>query len=423
MSLHIPLSEYAKIARLQQMRRQRWFSLLLCVVLLLSGGLILYYQLIHIPAEPQAQFKYFPLPNPKPKPPTPKPVPPCGGHISDSASPSNISTNIILSSDSQVDNRIAPSLDDSPEMGIGQAGDIGNGWGTDGVGDIGDEGSLIGSETSGGSALTGVFYDLKQTAAGAASKITPQSFEAIMELFHRFLSKGWNERELREFYRSPRQLYASTFILPACDPRYAPIAYGCEDKVQPSAWVAHYKGKVRAPKSGRFRFVGAGDDVLAVRFGKKLVLEAGWAIPSLYLEKGADAHALGANPAYRTDAKAGKYADKKDYDFIPVDGVPHWNSALGGLTAGDSFTVVEGKSYDIEILISEIPGGQFGFALLIEEIDGKGQSLGLELFRTDLSQPTKESVTAALQKENCLLGGAMQWPKFREDSYVWIAEP
>lgn len=51
--------------------------------------------------------------------------------------------------------------------------------------------------------------------------------------------------------------------------------------MKPSRWIAIYRGKVRAPKSGTFRFVGAGDDVIAVRFNNQNVFDYGWFQASL----------------------------------------------------------------------------------------------------------------------------------------------
>ena len=41
---------------------------------------------------------------------------------------------------------------------------------------------------------------------------------------------------------------------------------------------------------------------------------------------------------------------------------------MGGVVAGKSFKVKQGNVYPIEILISEIPGGEFGMTLLLEEV-------------------------------------------------------
>ena len=75
-------------------------------------------------------------------------------------------------------------------------------------------------------------------------------------------------------------------------------------------------------------------------------------------------------------------------------GMNHWNNALGGLATGAEFTVEANKVYPIEILVSEIPGGEMGAILLIEEIGAKDvkkdKQFGspiLPLFRTNYALP------------------------------------
>ena len=67
---------------------------------------------------------------------------------------------------------------------------------------------------------------------------------------------------------------------------------------------------------------------------------------------------------------------------------------MGGVVAGKTFTVKQGDVYPIEILISEIPGGEFGMTLLLEEVgmepmskDPKTGAPILPLFRTNYGVP------------------------------------
>lgn len=71
------------------------------------------------------------------------------------------------------------------------------------------------------------------------------------EFLSRFVNKGWNESELNRFYKAPQQLYAAQFYIPRTPAKDAPKAYGCDDKVKPSQWLAIYRGKVRAPSPAR----------------------------------------------------------------------------------------------------------------------------------------------------------------------------
>ena len=106
-----------------------------------------------------------------------------------------------------------------------------------------------------------------------------------------------------------------------------------------------------------------------------------------------------------------------------VTGCNKWNGELGGLVAGDTFSVREGEAYDIEIAISEIPGGFFGFVLFIEDVtDGKNSSAKqYDLFRTCDVNPDPDKVMEALREAGCA-GQSTKIP-FNEDSWVWESVP
>lgn len=80
--------------------------------------------------------------------------------------------------------------------------------------------------------------------------------------------------------------------------------------------------------------------------------------------------------------------------FYKYSTTKHWNDTMGGVVAGKTFTVKQGDVYPIEILISEIPGGEFGMTLLLEEVgmepmskDPKTGAPILPLFRTNYGVP------------------------------------
>ncbi len=248
----------------------------------------------------------------------------------------------------------------------------------------------------------------------------------VSGVYHEF-TKGWNASVLNKYYKSPTQLYASNFYLPNCDAGYGPHAYQCDPKkVKPSAWIAVYRGNVRAPKSGKFRFVGTGDDVLCVRFNKKTVLEAGWAIPSKHTPE-RDSHTMGSSAEYQKNIREGKDPDHKGYEYVPLPGGWEWNH-IGGLSAGTEFEVQEGKTYPIEIMISEGPGGKFGFALLIEDISDNPQGKKpaadrvYDIFRTNFSLPNEDEIRKLLRDAG-FPAGTLQCPKYNEDSPIWVAVP
>ncbi len=419
MALHIQMSEEAEQALRRKMLRNKLSAIAACLGFIIAGGASLFFTYTLIAGNELPAFLSY-EPPPSNKPPTKKPK---VQELSAKSSPpsSSVAPPVIVSTSAS---SVVMSMSDmpTPDFGVGMEMDIGAGLGGSGIGDgVGDEGGGMGSGDAGGSTLEGTLYDLKLTKSGASTGINPSSQRAkVAGIFKDFFEKGWNDRELSKYYKSPTKLYAANFFVPVCDPKYAPIAFQCADKVQPSGWAVIYRGRVRAPKTGSFRFVGAGDDVIAVRFNRKMVLEAGYNVPT-------DGIGPGTRPQYRKDIAAGKYPKKKGYEFIKVPGAATWNAEreLGGMTAGLPFEVKEGQVYDIEIFLSEIPGGAFGFALLIDDIkDGQvvnGKKV-FDIFRTNFSAPNKAELTAELQKHKALKKG-MEWPQFNGDAPIWTSVP
>ena len=431
MALHIQMTQRAEAALKKAATRNKVSSTAAGILFLLLGGLVLFFTVIFIAGQAEPEFMPY-LPPEENLPPTRQPT--VQDLTSSPSSPSHeVAPSVVVafaSAEVKVE-RVDVPLDDAAvgtsanlNLGIG-IGDLGPGPGTGG--------GVLGDDEAGGSALEGTFYDLKQTRQGSPTNIqlsgdhveAPGRIE-IMRILNEF-SKGWNAGVLSKYYQSPTKLYASNFMLPGTvSAGYAPICYQCQDKVKPSAWVAVYRGKVKAPSSGTFRFVGTGDDVLMVRFNNQTVLEAGWSIPSAFdgTDKATTLGSISANGGgkeYHQAVKDGKDATHRGYEFITMNGISKWNNELEGLTAGSEFTVQEGKTYPIEILISEVPGGFFGFALLIQKKEGKQYDNNkFDLFRTNFSCPTAGDLQQLLQGN---LRGSLEMPPFNTDSPIWVATP
>ncbi len=238
-------------------------------------------------------------------------------------------------------------------------------------------------EPKGGGSLIGTFYDLKQ---GVDGKPTGMNEEQYGWAVSSFVTKGWKKSELDRFFHGSKPLYATQIYIPLLDANEGPKAFDLADKVQPKMWVVHYKGKVIPPESGNYRFAGVADDLLVVRFRGKNILDSGSFFPT------------GNGPS----------------QFYPSEGTgigPHlgWYKGLG---MSDTFSVVAGNSYELEILIGERPGGQFKAYLLIEKVgaeykkDNRGQPV-LPIFKIAASEvPT----------------GSPDAPVFEEDGPIWKAE-
>ena len=302
--------------------------------------------------------------------------------------------------------------------------------------------------------LTGTLYDLKRTASGEPSKVgkaasddaagerhgtkrlSDQQVLGVAEIISKYLKK-WDKNELAPFYRLDGPLYAANFMVPTV-PADAICLYGNDaDNMQPGGWVGVYEGVVQAPKSGVFRFIGMGDDFLAVQFDGKTVLQAGHYNSFAYKKKDVGAlHFSSLSAAGQAHIKAlrkkkgkGRF---KGYELIPdVPGMPTVNKLYGGLHAGAPFRVEEGKEYPIRVFVSDMSGTPFGYVLFCEELTeekmpGEKRAQGsFCLFRTNYNALSPEDVHKNI-KERLLqkLGSAgsvpsLEMPRLSSDGPVW----
>lgn len=307
-----------------------------------------------------------------------------------------------------------PDMSDSPSLsslgslssgsmtgglgGSGSGGGRGNGLGK-GFGDGTGPGAGLGTGTANpfgaldpnANSLEGEFFDFKQSSS---RKPTGMNEDTTANLFAEFNRKGWRESVFNDYYRAPRKLYQTRLYIPMMKAEAAPAAFQVEKEVQPKAWAVVYRGVVEAPKTGRFRFVGAGDDVLMVRFNGTVVLDHGfWSgTTGLHLSQ-----LVPVLRGEREDRETERIL-KKDFPvklpvtFYNYPSITNWNNCIGGIAAGSPFQVTAGTAYPIEILISELPGGDFCAALLIEDTGAKYKKTPegapiFPLFRTDASLP------------------------------------
>ena len=256
----------------------------------------------------------------------------------------------------------------SKGFGGGTGGGIGSGVGV-GRGNGKNFVSVFGSKMA-VNGLPGSFYDFKQDKAGkptnmmggAPEKFGDPSNSAAIGIYSRevneFLDKGFSPSSLSNVFRAPDTLLASQIFIPPCPATEAPKAYGVGEICKPSRWIAHYKGAVKAPQNGKFRFVGSGDDFMVVRWDRKVVLDSGYQ----HFVTGND----NIYPGF----------GKKPFDET------HPSKLGKPLRAGPWITATRDKETPLEVVIGETPGGTFYAILLIEVADASGKPDGhLRLFR------------------------------------------
>ena len=214
----------------------------------------------------------------------------------------------------------------------GTASGVGTGLGT-GAGTGGFE-TLFGNTSPLLGALEGTFFDLKQDRD---REDTPD--EGWMDVGDRFLRR-FEDRDLRDFFRAPQQLYATHFYIPMIDANEATRAFGVEHVVEPRNWIAVYRGQFQAPETGRYRFVGTADDILIIAVDGDVVFSGGF-------EQ--------SNPS--------GWEPSRDPEYNP----PPVSEYLPRLTVGDWFTLNEGEPQSLGVVIGEIPGGEFASYLFIEQ--------------------------------------------------------
>lgn len=267
--------------------------------------------------------------------------------------PSTASSVITADSASDIS---APTVDFSLEeatldMGIGE--DFGLGLdGTEFATEALEEGSAggFGSSVKVKGTIEGHFYDFKQTPEGEENtRYKPITMKSIQQdkgmsytrAIREIRNRNFAESSLKNYYKAERPLYARYIAIPQGNAGQAPRQFGQQGKVKPSNWLIHYSGKIKAPKTGKFRFAGAGDDLLTVNINKRTVFTESILnrfVPNAVTMKGKSS---GPDILFRNHP----------------------------IVYGSWFNVREGEIIDIDIVISEGPGGHMSFILALEDKD------------------------------------------------------
>jgi len=181
--------------------------------------------------------------------------------------------------------------------------------------------------------LIGILYDFKQTQKREPTHVQAGDYERIV---NEFLDKDWSESVLNRYFRATRPLFTTQIYIPLMSAGEAPKAFEMEKVIKPSQWVIFYKGQVSPPEDGTYRFIGYADDLLAVAVNGKTAC-------------------IGA----RMKLNAWKPTKTENSPNVPA--------ANGNLTYGDWIPMKKDEPLDLDVLIGERPGGQFGAFLLYQK--------------------------------------------------------
>ena len=255
-----------------------------------------------------------------------------------------------------------------PSFDLPDIGGMGDGLGGVGIGDgfsgmpAVDSISLFGGGQTIGNDFVGTFYDFKRDRRGGATSYDPTSMCSALQ---KFVQSGFQNSRLAKYYRSPRKLYTTTFVTGMVPSSFAPLAFG--EDTEGWCWAIHYNGQLVSHKDIRFRFWGFADDILLVAVNKEVVLNASWSWPSDSYGK----YAIGGNWVVE---------DATD-DFQYYYG-PNW------ARVGDWIELKAGEPFEMDVIIGEVPGGEFYCMLTVQE-DGveyernKQQQPILPIFKTE----------------------------------------
>ena len=266
--------------------------------------------------------------------------------------------------------------------------------------------------------LQGVFYDLKQTrggrptdAMGDPTKENDHTRDKMLPVLKEFIGGPWRREydkdgqvhypALDAYYCSPTRLWNSCFYTRQIKATEAPAAFLCGKEVKTGGWACIYSGSVVAPFSGKFRFVGFCDDILLIRFDKRIVFDYGWYSATLgtnlwFLGEDFDSYHQVLSGRPENERQRRLIADSVIYSKHQLDVYCPEFASRHGIAKGPVLEVEEGQVYPIEILISEVPGGDFTLVLFIEQLDENGEPLepdpdSFTLFRTTLDLPPQNT--------------------------------
>lgn len=273
----------------------------------------------------------------------------------------------------------AVQLPDISGVGTGLSGGVG---GYELVPDVSEIGVFGGTKSiSAGNSFEGTLYVLNRARDGSDLGEFDQQRE--LPKVARFIENDWGTYAFAPYYRSPKKLYATQFLVPIVPAVYGPRAFGveCDSSKSYPSWVVHYKGKISSKKGGRYRFWGSSSQVLLVRVKDQLVLNASYSVYQRRL----------------SSWKPTDNAHLKKYRIGNMASIGHW------------FELEKDEVVEMEVLIGNLTPPRCGMFLVIEDEEEQpyysqkkldGAPI-LPVFRTaEMSEALKEELMYNVYRED-----------------------
>lgn len=217
-----------------------------------------------------------------------------------------------------------------------QGGGMTSGAGNTGAG----SGAGFGSFTGGTNDFEGTVYDLK---IGTDHHGTGMNQATYTRILTDFVKQGWDEKVFAPYYKASKKLYAPAIWIPTTPSDDCAKEMGLNNELSSKMWVGWYKAKVKPPQSGKYHFIGFGDDILAVAVNGQLVLDG-----SLWPVTKAPQH--------------------MPWPYTDWSHLCTWREQnYGKLRVGDSFEANSLESVTIDVLMGDEPGGFYNAYLLIAD--------------------------------------------------------
>lgn len=188
-------------------------------------------------------------------------------------------------------------------------------------------------------AIDAILYK-DNSSLGKRADLLSDSIKNHAAVINEFLNKNWDESVLKRYYESKEALTAFQIFIPKTPSEQALKAFGAEREIKPTHFVIYYKGTVRAPRDGDFRFRAV------VRYNCGMFVRF----------DGMNVFGARANPLY----------DITKFKFPDTDKKLKGIASYYDNDKGRWFHVEAGKKYPIEIMIENGPGDFFE-CLMIEE--------------------------------------------------------